>query len=100
MHVSIEIAAKVVCICLLIVQGGILDGYLAKQHNSTHWVAWIVADISVIILWIVSLALAHRRFKICKIEVDAGKFNLSRPYYGGSLHQIASLHSEQHEQVS
>ena len=80
MYDAIEIAAKVVCIFFLIVQGGVLDVYLVKQHN-TDWVAWIVADISVIILWIVSLVLAHRRFKISKMEVDAGKFNLSRLCY-------------------
>lgn len=58
--------------CLLIFQGGILDLYLVKEHSS-KWIAFVVADILIICIWIFSFAAAHRFFKRKKDEVDAGK---------------------------
>eukprot|EP00794_Sanderia_malayensis_P006143 gene6143-6849_t len=68
----LELPAKVSCIALLIFQGMILDFYLVKVHN-IKWVAFVIADVIVICIWIFSFAVAIRFFKKKKDEIDAGK---------------------------
>jgi len=72
MHAHLELASKVVCIALLVFQGGILEIYLVKEHN-TRWSAFAVADILVICVWIFSFVAARRFFQQKKDEIDAGK---------------------------
>ena len=72
MHAYLEFSSKVVCIALLIFQGGILDIYLVKENN-TRWAAFVVADVIVIGIWVFSFVAAQRFFKQKKDQVDAGK---------------------------
>ena len=72
MYAFLELGSKVVCIFLLLFQGGILDIYLVKEH-STSWAAFFVTDIAVIAVWVFSFVAARRFFQKKKDEVDAGR---------------------------
>ncbi len=72
MVVKLELLSKIVCICLLILQGGILDVYLIKEHDMT-WVSFVLADLVVISIWVFSFSVAHRFFQRKQDEVDAGR---------------------------
>ncbi|XP_065066841.1 uncharacterized protein LOC135692585 [Rhopilema esculentum] len=72
MFAALELAAKISCIILLVFQGAILDLYLVKEHD-TRWASFVIADVTVICVWVVCLITAHRFFKFKQDEVDAGK---------------------------
>lgn len=52
--------ARILAVTLLVLQGIILDYYLVVEANS-WWFAWIVTDVIVIISWILTLWLSHRK---------------------------------------
>ena len=72
MYVFMELSSKIVCIVLLFFQGAILDIYLVKENNM-RWAAFVVVDVAVISVWILSFVAARRFFKQKRDEVDAGK---------------------------
>lgn len=71
---NFEIAGKVLCILLLMVQGGILDYYLIKHHELES-LGFITTDVLVLAVWIGLMVLAKRRFdakkKRSEDEADA-----------------------------
>ena len=72
MQAYLELGSKIVCIALLIFQGGILDVYLVKEHNA-RWAAFAVADVIIIGIWTFTFVAAQRFFSQKKDQVDAGK---------------------------
>jgi len=57
-----HILGRVICVTTLAVQLGILDYYLVT-YRSLHWLLWLIADIVVLSLFIVTLILSYRYLK-------------------------------------
>ena len=57
-----HILGRVTCVTTLAVQLGILDYYLVT-YRSLHWLLWLIADIVVLSLFIVTLILSYRYLK-------------------------------------
>ena len=71
-----EIIAKLCCVGMLLFQGILLDIYLVNVTSSKWNWLWIIADVFVICIWIVTLVLAKRNFenrlKKARDNVDGG----------------------------
>ena len=71
-----EIIAKLCCVGMLLFQGIFLNIYLVDVTSSKWNSLWIIADVFVIFIWIVTLVLAKRNFenrlKKARDNVDGG----------------------------
>ena len=59
-----EIFGKVLCILLLLLQGGVLDYYLVKESKSSSYLGFITTDVLVLIIWLIVVFIAKTRFDI------------------------------------
>ena len=57
------VTSKIICSCLLLFQGLFLDAYLAKVYNDNTWWTWIIADLTVLLVWIGFLMHGKQHFK-------------------------------------
>ena len=57
----VEVGSKIICVVLLIFQGVMVNAYLSKLYGPTWW-SWIVADITVIIIWTSCLVIVWKGF--------------------------------------
>ena len=72
----VEVGSKIICVGLLIFQGMMINAYLAKLHSSAWW-SWIVADISIIIIWSACLMIVRKSFSSKKndpVDVNEIKY--------------------------
>lgn len=69
---AIEVASKVLCYSLLIIQGSLLNAYLVKVHHYVLWLSWICADVVIISVWTLSLAMVRKSFRSTKRKRDDG----------------------------
>ncbi len=56
-----RVIARIFAVCLLVLQGVILDYYLIVQENSSAWFAWIVTDAVVLFAWVFTMWMSHRK---------------------------------------
>ena len=72
----LETLAKVACIGLIIFQGSMLNAYLSMLYSYWWWL-WQIADVCVVVIWIITLIYAKRRYlqaeKRRKDAVDGGR---------------------------
>lgn len=59
-----EIFGKVLCILLLLLQGGVLDYYLVTESKTSSYFGFVSTDIIVLIIWFVVVFIAKSRCNI------------------------------------
>lgn len=60
-----QLPTRVVCIILVLLQGGVLDYYLIHQKG-VYWYAWIVADIAVAFVFIMAFVISYRHLMLVR----------------------------------
>ncbi|KAH3819045.1 uncharacterized protein LOC127882141 [Dreissena polymorpha] len=60
-----QIPLRVLCILLAFLQGCVLNYYLVI-HKNVHWYSWVVADIAVMLLMIVTFIISYRHLQLAK----------------------------------
>ena len=63
-----QIPTRVLCLVLIILQGGVLDYYLVI-YKDIDWVSWILADIAVILVFITAFIISYRHLQLAKDAV-------------------------------
>lgn len=58
-----EVIGKILCIVLLLLQGGVLDYYLVVEGSHSYW-GFITTDVIVLIVWIVIVFVANTHFNV------------------------------------
>ncbi|KAL4225806.1 hypothetical protein ACF0H5_013796 [Mactra antiquata] len=63
-----QIPTRILCLFLVILQGVILDIYLVK-HKNIYWSSWIVADIAVILVFVMAFIISYKHLIVAKEAV-------------------------------
>lgn len=71
LQLAIEIGSKVLCFSLLIFQGILLNAFLAKLHSNSWW-GWCAADVLILVVWSVCLAIVWNSFIRTKRRMQVG----------------------------
>lgn len=74
-----QIPTRILCLFLVIVQGAVLDYYLVKYKN-IYWCSWVVADIAVILVFVMAFIISYKHLQVAKEAVVK-----SSPIQTGSL---------------
>ncbi|KAK3595601.1 hypothetical protein CHS0354_009557 [Potamilus streckersoni] len=60
-----QVPARVLCVLLVLVQGFILDYYLAS-HKNVYWYGWVAADIATGFIFFVAFVISYRHLILVK----------------------------------
>ena len=58
-----HLPTRVLCIIIVIIQGGILDYYLVV-HKNMYWLGWIAADVAVLLTFIMAFVISYRHLRL------------------------------------